>query len=74
MIKKICFTVLFALIMVLPTGCTTYNGISQADKPGTYYIVTNTKKFIGTRTGVLLCTSDPETGDLKCKYVEDSWE
>ena len=75
--KKICFLVLFVSMTTIITGCTTWNGISQTDKPGTYYVVTNTSRFMGgIRPGALLCTSDPETGDLKCKAVqaEEVWD
>jgi len=49
------------------SGCTTWNGISQTDKPGSYYVVTNKKVlFVFENPKMLLCTSN-ETGNLKCK-------
>ena len=72
---RFCSIILFVSIIVLITGCTTWNGISRTEKPGTYYVTTNTNKFFGTRPGVLECTSD-EKGNLKCKHieVEEVWE
>ena len=55
---------------VFISGCTTWNGISQTDTPGSYYVVTNTPQLIGTRPGVLLCTSTTTGGQsLSCKKV-----
>jgi len=75
--KRFFSVALITSIIVFITGCTSWNGISQTDKPGTYYVVTNTSRFMGgIRPGALLCTSDPETGDLKCKQiqVEQVWD
>lgn len=61
---------LVSVTMVM-SGCTSWAGISKADKPGTYYLVKNKNLgILGIRTGVLLCTSDAKTGDLNCKGVE----
>lgn len=54
---------------LLITGCTSYAGISKADKPGSYYIVENTYHLWVT-PGVRLCKSKSGTsGDLNCKSV-----
>lgn len=68
--KKILVSLgLIASLTVIISGCTTWNGISQTDKPGSYYVVTNKGAFIGTHPGALLCTSDTKTGNLACKDV-----
>ena len=60
---------LLALITI--SGCTSWAGISKADKPGSYYLVKNKNMgFLGIHTGVLLCTSDPKSGNLDCKSVD----
>ena len=56
-----------AFIALVITGCTSYAGISKADKPGSYYIVTNKHTF-GVHPGVELCKSQGN-GDLNCKSV-----
>ncbi|MDH5444933.1 MAG: hypothetical protein OEY52_05205 [Gammaproteobacteria bacterium] len=56
-----------AVIALVITGCTSYAGISKADKPGSYYIVTNTHTF-GIHPGVQLCNSKG-SGDLSCREV-----
>lgn len=66
--KKITMAVL-ALCIVFTAGCTTYAGISQADKPGSYYIVTNSQGAFGPTPGVELCKAD-KSGNLKCKSVD----
>jgi hypothetical protein len=66
--KKLVAMGLMVSATVFISGCTTWNGISQADKPGSYYIPTSFH-FMGVHTGMLLCTSN-ETGNLKCKKVD----
>lgn len=56
-----------AVIALVITGCTSYSGISKADKPGSYYITTNSQT-IGIHPGVQLCQAN-NNGDLKCKSV-----
>ena len=55
-------------VTVFISGCTTWNGISQADKPGSYYVTTSFHSILGVHTGMLLCHSI-ETGNLNCKKV-----
>ena len=63
---------LFALVPLLCipflTGCTTYNGMAKADKPESYYIVTNTQAFFFF-PDVMLCNSKTD-GDLECRDVD----
>ena len=66
--KSLAIIGLMASATIFISGCTSFNGISPAEKPGTYYIITNTKKFIGNSPGVLLCTPDT-TGKIECKKV-----
>jgi len=61
---------LLAMCIAFMSGCTSWAGISQADKPGSYYLVKNKNMgILGIHTGVLLCTSSPSNGDLDCKNV-----
>ena len=70
--KKIIALMFLATVFI--SGCTTWHGISQTDKPGTYYMTTNRYfwpifPFPFIRSKVLKCTSD-ETGNLTCKEVD----
>lgn len=62
---------LMALVTVSISGCTTWHGISQTDKPGNYYITTSRLNFPlpGVSTGMLLCTADT-IGNLSCHEVK----
>lgn len=64
--KNIKLLAMAAAVLII-SGCTSYAGISQADKPGSYYIVTNKHTF-GVHPGVELCKSKGN-GDLSCKSV-----
>lgn len=66
--KKLLAMGLMVSAVFLISGCTTWNGITQTDKPGSYYVTTTFRSPVGYHTGMLLCTST-ETGDLKCKKV-----
>jgi len=67
--KKWRYVYLFVVLM-LTSGCTTFGGISQTDKPGTYYILTNKSTPFGIHTGGLICTSNERNGGhLDCKPV-----
>ena len=59
-----------AMATLLVSGCTSYSGISKADKPGSYYITTNSS-HLWVSPGVSLCNSTPgkSAGDLKCREV-----
>lgn len=62
---------LLVLCTAFMTGCTSWAGISQADKPGSYYLLKNKNMgFLGIHTKVLLCSSEPKSGNLDCKQVD----
>ncbi len=63
-----------AIILILCSmffvGCTSYSGISKADKTGSYYITSNTVVFWVT-PNVNLCEAESgKKGDLKCRQVK----
>ena len=67
--KMLVVIILIASATVFISGCTTWNGISKTEKPGTYYVVTNRQKFpIGVSPGMLECTAN-STGILTCEEV-----
>lgn len=64
--KKISLSIT-AIALITLSGCTSWHGISKADKKDSYYIVTNTNMF-GIHPGVQLCNSK-KSGNLSCKAV-----
>jgi hypothetical protein len=67
--KMLVVILLIASATVFIPGCTSWNGITKTDKPGTYYIVTNRQKFpFGVNPGMLACTVNT-TGILTCEEV-----
>ena len=71
--KMLIAMLLIASATVFISGCTTWNGISKTDEPGTYYVVTNKQMFLGIRPGMLACTTNT-TGNLTCKTVGVDYE
>ncbi len=64
--KKLSLAALvFAVVLV--TGCTSYSGISKADKSGSYYITSNTA-VLWITPNVNLCDAGTK-GDLQCRKV-----
>lgn len=69
--KMLFFGGLLALTSVTVSGCTSFAGITQADKPGSYYLATNAPRFpIGNRPNILLCTPGSQATKLDCQDVE----
>lgn len=65
---------LLALFMVIG-GCTSFGGITKAEKPDSYYI-TATHHTLGmflTRY-VFHCTSVPGSNGLQCEYVDITYK
>jgi len=60
--------IILAAAFVLLGGCTSYSGISKADKTGSYYITGNTTHMWVT-PNVDLCTT-VNGGNLECKRVQ----
>lgn len=60
-------------ICALMSGCTSFGGITQTQKPDTYYITTNTHLFgIFIIPNVISCSTKADSADLYCKHVERS--
>jgi hypothetical protein len=67
--KMLVAMLLIVSATVFISGCTSWNGITKTDKPGTYYVVTNKQLFpFGVRPGILACTVNT-TGTLNCEPV-----
>ena len=67
--KKIKLMIVFMGVLVV-AGCTSYAGISQADKAGSYYIVTNTGYAGFIKPGIRLCEkTSGGSSELACRDV-----